>query len=207
MMGDALAFFDPDEPGKGFTFQGRLSEDFKLSTGTWVRVGPLRQRFLAHFGDLTAEVVIAGHERDEVTALVFPSVAACRALCGTWRRGPDGWRHPQRRARARRVLGAAHDVRRRAQRPLHGRRADDPARAAAIDRWPGADRQGIGQPEAGARQSCGPGRAAVWRGRGRDTDYSGRRARTTVGPVSTDRPYWFHPSPHGRRLPIGRITV
>ena len=82
MMGDALAFFDPDEPGKGFTFQGRLSEDFKLSTGTWVRVGPLRQRFLAHFGDLTAEVVIAGHERDEVTALVFPSVAACRALCG-----------------------------------------------------------------------------------------------------------------------------
>ena len=82
MMGDALAFFDPDQPGKGFTFQGRLSEDFKLSTGTWVRVGPLRQRLLAHFGDLTAEVVIAGHERDEVTALVFPAMAACRALCG-----------------------------------------------------------------------------------------------------------------------------
>jgi feruloyl-CoA synthase len=82
MMGDALAFFDPEDPEKGFTFQGRLSEDFKLSTGTWVRVGPLRQRFLAHFGDLTAEVVIAGHERDEVTALVFPSMAACRALCG-----------------------------------------------------------------------------------------------------------------------------
>jgi feruloyl-CoA synthase len=82
MMGDALAFFDPDHPEKGFTFQGRLSEDFKLSTGTWVRVGPLRQRFLAHFGDLTAEVVIAGHERDEVTALVFPSMPACRALCG-----------------------------------------------------------------------------------------------------------------------------
>jgi feruloyl-CoA synthase len=82
MMGDALAFFDPEDPEKGFRFQGRLSEDFKLSTGTWVRVGPLRQRFLAHFGDLTAEVVIAGHERDEVTALVFPSVPACRALCG-----------------------------------------------------------------------------------------------------------------------------
>jgi len=82
MMGDALAFFDADAPEKGFTFQGRLSEDFKLSTGTWVRVGPLRQRFLAHFGGLTSEVVIAGHERDEITALVFPSVAACRALCG-----------------------------------------------------------------------------------------------------------------------------
>jgi feruloyl-CoA synthase len=95
MMGDALAFFDRDEPEKGFTFQGRLSEDFKLSTGTWVRVGPLRQRFLAHFGDLATEVVIAGHERDEVTALVFPSLAACRALCSA---SPD--------ATVREILGA-----------------------------------------------------------------------------------------------------
>jgi len=82
MMGDALAFFDRRDPEQGFTFQGRLSEDFKLSTGTWVRVGPLRQRFLAHFGDLVSDVVIAGHERDEVTALVFPAVPACRGLCG-----------------------------------------------------------------------------------------------------------------------------
>jgi feruloyl-CoA synthase len=81
-MGDALAFYDPAAPEQGFTFQGRLSEDFKLSTGTWVRVGPLRQRFLMHFGDLAGDVVIAGHQRDDVTALVFPSVAACRTLCG-----------------------------------------------------------------------------------------------------------------------------
>jgi feruloyl-CoA synthase len=82
MMGDALAFFDAGDPTQGFTFEGRLSEDFKLSTGTWVRVGPLRQRLLAHFGDLTQDVVIAGHHRDEVTALAFPSIAACRGLCG-----------------------------------------------------------------------------------------------------------------------------
>jgi len=82
MMGDALTFFDPGDPTQGFTFEGRLSEDFKLSTGTWVRVGPLRQRLLAHFGDLTQDVVIAGHQRDEVTALAFPSLAACRGLCG-----------------------------------------------------------------------------------------------------------------------------
>jgi feruloyl-CoA synthase len=81
MMGDALAFFDPQDPSKGFTFEGRLSEDFKLSTGTWVRVGPLRQRLLAHFGDLTHDVVIAGHQRDEVTALVFPALSGCRAVC------------------------------------------------------------------------------------------------------------------------------
>jgi feruloyl-CoA synthase len=82
MMGDALSFSDPAAPERGFTFQGRLAEDFKLSTGTWVRVGPLRQRFLAHFGDLAGEVVIAGHDRDEVTALVFPALPFCRALCG-----------------------------------------------------------------------------------------------------------------------------
>jgi feruloyl-CoA synthase len=81
-MGDALAFFDPHDQSKGFTFEGRLSEDFKLSTGTWVRVGPLRQRFLAHFGDVVQDVVIAGHDRDEVTALAFPAIGACRALCG-----------------------------------------------------------------------------------------------------------------------------
>jgi feruloyl-CoA synthase len=81
-MGDALAFFDRCDPSKGFTFEGRLSEDFKLSTGTWVRVGPLRQRLLAHFADVVQEVVVAGHERDEVTVLAFPAINACRALCG-----------------------------------------------------------------------------------------------------------------------------
>ena len=81
-LGDALAFVDQQDPSKGFTFEGRLSEDFKLSTGTWVRVGPLRQRVLAHFGDLLHDVVISGHGRDEVTALAFPAPGACRALCG-----------------------------------------------------------------------------------------------------------------------------
>jgi feruloyl-CoA synthase len=81
-MGDAIAFYDAADPSKGFTFQGRLSEDFKLSTGTWVRVGPLRDQVLQHFGELVQNVVIAGHARGEVTALAFPSIEACRALCG-----------------------------------------------------------------------------------------------------------------------------
>ena len=50
-LGDALGFVDPNDPSRGFVFEGRLSEDFKLSTGTWVRVGPLRAAFLAHCGD------------------------------------------------------------------------------------------------------------------------------------------------------------
>jgi feruloyl-CoA synthase len=77
-LGDALGFVDPDDPSRGFVFEGRLSEDFKLSTGTWVRVGPLRAALLAHFGDLVHDVVIAGHDREFVAALIFPNPAACR---------------------------------------------------------------------------------------------------------------------------------
>jgi feruloyl-CoA synthase len=72
-MGDALVFADPDNPQRGFRFDGRLNEDFKLSTGTWVSAGPLRMKVLAHFGNLVQDVVLAGPDRDYVTALVFPS--------------------------------------------------------------------------------------------------------------------------------------
>jgi feruloyl-CoA synthase len=61
-------------------FDGRLAEDFKLATGTWVSVGPLRSAFIAHCAPLVRDVVLAGAERDEVTALIFPDVDACRSL-------------------------------------------------------------------------------------------------------------------------------
>jgi feruloyl-CoA synthase len=80
-LGDALRFVDERDPRKGFIFDGRLAEDFKLATGTWVSVGPLRARFLSHFRPYAQDVVIAGHDRDYVSALVFPDVAACRGLC------------------------------------------------------------------------------------------------------------------------------
>jgi feruloyl-CoA synthase len=82
-MGDAVGLVDPAHPERGFTFEGRLNEDFKLSTGTWVRVGPLRSALLSGFGDLVQDVVVTGHGRDELGALVFPAVAACAALCGS----------------------------------------------------------------------------------------------------------------------------
>ena len=62
-------------------FNGRLDEDFKLSTGTWVSVGPLRARLLLHFSPYVQDVVIAAPDRAFVAALVFPHVQACRALC------------------------------------------------------------------------------------------------------------------------------
>ena len=79
-IGDALKFADPVEPAKGLLFDGRLAEDFKLATGTWVSVGPLRAAFISHCAPLVREVVLAGAEHDEVTALIFPDVDACRKI-------------------------------------------------------------------------------------------------------------------------------
>ena len=79
-IGDALKFADPADPAKGMLFDGRLAEDFKLATGTWVSVGPLRTAFIAYCAPLIRDVVLAGAERDEVTALIFPDVDACRGI-------------------------------------------------------------------------------------------------------------------------------
>ncbi len=79
-IGDALKFADADDPGKGMLFDGRLAEDFKLATGTWVSVGPVRAAFIAHCAPLVRDVVLAGAERDEVTALIFPDLEACRKI-------------------------------------------------------------------------------------------------------------------------------
>ncbi len=79
-LGDALQFVDPADAGKGFIFDGRIAEDFKLATGTWVSVGPLRAKFLAHCAPYLRDVVFAGHDGDYVAVLIFPNVEACRAL-------------------------------------------------------------------------------------------------------------------------------
>jgi feruloyl-CoA synthase len=79
-IGDALKFDDPADPAKGLLFDGRLAEDFKLATGSWVSVGPLRAAFITHFAPLVRDVVLAGADRNEVAALVFPDLGACRKL-------------------------------------------------------------------------------------------------------------------------------
>jgi feruloyl-CoA synthase len=79
-IGDALKFEDPNDPRKGLLFDGRIAEDFKLATGTWVSVGPLRAQFITHCAPLIRDVVIAAPDRDEASALVFPDLDACRKL-------------------------------------------------------------------------------------------------------------------------------
>ena len=72
-LGDCFVFEDLEDPRKGLLFRGRIAEDFKLATGTWVNVGPLRARFIEHFAPLARDVVIAGEGRSELGALIFPA--------------------------------------------------------------------------------------------------------------------------------------
>ena len=78
--GDAVGLVDPAAPQRGFRFDGRTAEDFKLSTGTFVSVGPLRARAVAAGDPCVQDVVIAGVDRSEVGLLIFPRMDSCRAL-------------------------------------------------------------------------------------------------------------------------------
>ncbi|WP_246190033.1 feruloyl-CoA synthase [Pandoraea captiosa] len=73
--GDAGRLSDVNDPGAGVIFDGRVSEDFKLTSGTWVSVGALRLRAVTALAPYASDVVIAGHDRDEIGLLIFPSPA------------------------------------------------------------------------------------------------------------------------------------
>jgi feruloyl-CoA synthase len=79
-FGDALKLAVTDDFDRGFDFDGRIAEDFKLASGTWVSVGPLRARFVAACAPLVRDVVIAGINRDEISALVVLDLDGCRLV-------------------------------------------------------------------------------------------------------------------------------
>jgi feruloyl-CoA synthase len=79
-LGDTFKFAVVEDPKQGLLFDGRMAEDFKLSTGTWVNVGPLRARFVQACAPYVRDVVLAGRDRDDIAALVFPDLDACRTL-------------------------------------------------------------------------------------------------------------------------------
>jgi feruloyl-CoA synthase len=80
--GDAVSFADPAEPAKGIVFDGRLAEDFKLTTGTWVAVGVLRIGVLAAASPALQDAVIAGENRDAIGMLAWLNAAGCCRLIG-----------------------------------------------------------------------------------------------------------------------------
>ncbi len=73
---------DANRPERGLFFDGRVAEDFKLNSGTWVSVGTLRVAGIAALAPLAQDIVVTGHGGDEVRFLVFPNMAACRAHAG-----------------------------------------------------------------------------------------------------------------------------
>ena len=108
-IGDAVAFEDPNDPGKGLLFDGRIAEDFKLSTGTWVSTGRLRARMIDVFSPYVRDVVLTGPDRDDLGALIFPDVEACRTLAGG--AAGDAAAVSGKSARAQRIPNAARRAR------------------------------------------------------------------------------------------------
>jgi feruloyl-CoA synthase len=81
-IGDAATFVDPERPEEGLVFAGRVVEDFKLSSGTFVHVGTLRVAAIAAASPAIQDALVAGQDRADIALLAWPNLAACRMLCG-----------------------------------------------------------------------------------------------------------------------------
>ncbi|MDE2478772.1 MAG: feruloyl-CoA synthase [Betaproteobacteria bacterium] len=117
-IGDAGLLADPARPEQGVAFDGRVAEDFKLASGTWVSVGTLRVRLVSALAPWAQDVVVTGHDRAEVGLLVFPSAQAAALAAGELRRQVAG------------VLGAL--------RAQGGGSSQTPARALLLEQAPSA---------------------------------------------------------------------
>jgi feruloyl-CoA synthase len=104
--GDAVRWVDPADPQRGLRFDGRIAEDFKLSSGTFVSVGPLRARIIAAGAPCVYDAVITGIDRDDVGMLVFPRLDECRRLAAlpADTPAPELLQHPAVRAFFQRLL-------------------------------------------------------------------------------------------------------
>ena len=80
-IGDAVKFLDSNDPAKGLIFDGRVAENFKLLSGTWVAAGTLRLAAISAAAPVIQDAVVTGHDRNEVGLLVFPSPTGCRMQC------------------------------------------------------------------------------------------------------------------------------
>jgi feruloyl-CoA synthase len=79
ITGDAMVFVDKDDINKGIRFDGRISEDFKLLTGTWVRAAGLRIEMLSTLAPLAADLVVTGQDKNEIGVMIFPNREAIEA--------------------------------------------------------------------------------------------------------------------------------
>ena len=80
--GDAARLLDPANPAAGLLFDGRIGEDFKLASGSWVSVGPLRLALLAALTPLVRDLLVAGHDRDRLGVILFLDAKECATMLG-----------------------------------------------------------------------------------------------------------------------------
>ena len=108
--GDAVRFVDPEHLELGLLFDGRIAEDFKLSTGTFVSVGPLRTRIVLQGHPYVQDAVLTGINRDELGVMIFPRLPDCRALSGLGdaASAADVLRHPAVREVFQRLVDQLH---------------------------------------------------------------------------------------------------
>ena len=121
-MGDAGLLADPDDPSAGVLFDGRVAEDFKLTTGTWVSVGALRVGTVGACSPLVQDVVVTGHDTDRIGLLVWPAMAAVAAL------DPDVGDDPEALCKSEKVTAAIAEK-------LAAWNAANPASSTRIDRF------------------------------------------------------------------------
>ncbi|HWV20829.1 MAG TPA: feruloyl-CoA synthase [Devosia sp.] len=93
-IGDALKFVDPDDLSRGLAFDGRVTEDFKLSTGTWVNMAAVRTGLVAACAPLVRDVVLTGLDRNHIGAMIFPDLGACAEMVGAKLPAADLIAHP-----------------------------------------------------------------------------------------------------------------
>ena len=142
-------------------FDGRVVEDFKLLTGTFVSVGNLRIAALAAASPLLMDAVVCGHDRDYVGLLAWPNVGAAKEIAGEPDAEPADLVRSPKLAEFVRERFAAYN--RDAPGLLDAGRARDPARRAAVARRQRDHGQGLRQPARGARAARGARRGAVRR--------------------------------------------
>ncbi|MCP9747334.1 feruloyl-CoA synthase [Lacihabitans sp. CS3-21] len=91
--GDAVKFVDDENPSKGLVFDGRIAEDFKLSTGTWVNVGVLKAKIISAGSPIVQDVVLAGLDKEYIGAILFLNADSCRNLIGENLENKDAFLH------------------------------------------------------------------------------------------------------------------
>ena len=133
LIGDAVKFADPARPELGLFFDGRVAEDFKLNSGTWVSVGTLRVAGIAALAPLAQDIVVTGHDRDEVRFLVFPNIRRLPRPCrpAASRRADDVIGHDKVRDAIAQGLAKLKAQVAEFLRPRHARAAA--GRAASVD--------------------------------------------------------------------------